>query len=161
MSVFKYHAFIYFLRPPPWITEHFYSTLWKKPCPYAPNSDVDNGGAEPNDMGIGIFRPPRRLVRATVVHIGISRSFFYSVCWMSSGFVSEGLLQAVLLIGCFVLFWAYLWWDCLTYRKHLQEKKSHVADEFINGNLGKNKMSIFVTCLFTVLLLMDIRDHLL
>ncbi len=51
----------------------------KKPCRNAPNSDVDNGGAEPNDVGVGIFRPPCRLVRATVVHIGISRSFFYSV----------------------------------------------------------------------------------
>jgi hypothetical protein len=30
-------------------------------------------------LGVGIFRPPRRLVRATDVHIGISRSFFYSV----------------------------------------------------------------------------------
>ncbi len=44
-----------------------------------PNSDVDNGGAEPKDLGVGIFRPPRRLVRATDVHVGISRSFFYSV----------------------------------------------------------------------------------
>ncbi len=51
----------------------------KKPCRNAPNSDVDNGGAEPNDVRVGIFRPPRRFVRATVVHIGISRSFFYSV----------------------------------------------------------------------------------
>jgi hypothetical protein len=48
----------------------------KKPCRNAPNSDVDNGGSEPNDVGVGIFRPPRRLVRATVVHIGISPSFF-------------------------------------------------------------------------------------
>ncbi len=23
-----------------------------------PNSDVDNGGAEPKDVGVGIFRPP-------------------------------------------------------------------------------------------------------
>ncbi len=51
----------------------------KKPCRNAPNPDVDNGGAEPNDVGVGIFRPPRRLVRATDVDIGISRSFFYSV----------------------------------------------------------------------------------
>jgi hypothetical protein len=28
---------------------------------------------------VGIFQPPRRLVRATVVHIGISRSFFFTV----------------------------------------------------------------------------------
>jgi hypothetical protein len=48
----------------------------KKPCRNAPNSDVDNGGAEPNNVEVEIFRPPRRLVRATVVHIGISRSFF-------------------------------------------------------------------------------------
>jgi hypothetical protein len=54
-------------------------TLIKKPCRNAPNSDVDNGGVEPKDVGVGIFRPPRGLVRATVVHIGISRSFFYSV----------------------------------------------------------------------------------
>ncbi len=51
----------------------------KKPCRNAPNSDVDNGGAEPNDVGVGIFRHPCRLVHATVVHIEISRSFFYSV----------------------------------------------------------------------------------
>ncbi len=51
----------------------------KKPCRNAPNSDADNGGAEPNDVGVGIFRPPRCLVRANVVHIGISLSFFYSV----------------------------------------------------------------------------------
>ncbi len=38
-----------------------------------------NGGAEPKDVGVGIFLPPRRLVRATVVHVGISGSFFYSV----------------------------------------------------------------------------------
>jgi hypothetical protein len=50
----------------------------KKPCRNAPNSDVGTGGAEPKDGRLGIFRPPRRLVRATVVHIGISRSFFYS-----------------------------------------------------------------------------------
>ncbi len=58
-------------------------TLLKKPCRNAPNSDADNGGAEPNDMGVGIFRSIRRLVRATVVHIEISRSFFYSagVCY--------------------------------------------------------------------------------
>jgi hypothetical protein len=49
----------------------------KKPCRNVPNSDVDNGGAEPKDLGVGIFRPPCRLVRATDVHIGISRSFFY------------------------------------------------------------------------------------
>ncbi len=55
------------------------ATLLKKPCRNAPNADVDNGGAEPKDVGVGIFRPPRRLVRSTVVHIGISRSFFYSV----------------------------------------------------------------------------------
>ncbi len=52
----------------------------KKPCRNAPNSDVDNGGAEPNDVRLGIFRPPRRLVRATVVYMGISQNFFYSVC---------------------------------------------------------------------------------
>jgi hypothetical protein len=51
----------------------------KKSCRNAPNSDVDNGGAEPKDVGVGIFLPPRRLVRATVVHVGISGSFFYSV----------------------------------------------------------------------------------
>jgi hypothetical protein len=51
----------------------------KKPCRIAPNCDADNGGAEPNDVGVGIFRPPHRLVRATDAHIGISRSFFYSV----------------------------------------------------------------------------------
>ncbi len=51
----------------------------KKPCRNAPNSDVDNGGAEPKDVGVGIFRPPCRLVSATVVHIGILRSIFYSV----------------------------------------------------------------------------------
>jgi hypothetical protein len=50
----------------------------KKPCRNAPNSDVDNGGAEPNNVGVGIIRPPCRLVRATVAHIEISRSFFYS-----------------------------------------------------------------------------------
>ncbi len=33
----------------------------KKPCRNAPTSDADNGGAEPNDVGVGIFRPPRRL----------------------------------------------------------------------------------------------------
>jgi hypothetical protein len=55
----------------------------KKPCRNAPNSDADNGGAEPNDVGVGIFRSPSRLVRATVVHIGISRSFFYSVILIS------------------------------------------------------------------------------
>ncbi len=44
----------------------------KKPCRNAPNSDADNGGAEPKDVEVGIFRPPRRLVRATVVHIGIT-----------------------------------------------------------------------------------------
>jgi hypothetical protein len=53
--------------------------LLKKPCRNAPNSDADNGGAELNNVGVGIFRPPRYLVRATAVHIGISRSFFYSV----------------------------------------------------------------------------------
>jgi hypothetical protein len=46
----------------------------KKPCRNAPNSDVDNGGAEPKD--IGIFRYPRLLVCATISHIEISRSFF-------------------------------------------------------------------------------------
>jgi hypothetical protein len=51
----------------------------KKACRNAPNSDAENGDAEPNDVGVGIFLPPRRLVRTTVVHIGISRSFFYSV----------------------------------------------------------------------------------
>ncbi len=51
----------------------------KRPCPNPPNSDVDNGGAEPKDVGVGIFRPPHRLVRATDVHIGISRSIFYGV----------------------------------------------------------------------------------
>jgi hypothetical protein len=55
------------------------TALLKKPCRNAPNSDADNGGAEPSDVGVGIFQPPRRLVRATGVHIGISRSFFYSV----------------------------------------------------------------------------------
>jgi hypothetical protein len=45
-------------------------------CRNTPNSDVDNGGVEPKDVGVGIFRPPRRLVRATVIHIGILRSFF-------------------------------------------------------------------------------------
>ncbi len=52
------------------------STLLKKPRRNAPNSDADNCGAEPNDVGAGIFRPLRRLVRATVVHIGILQSFF-------------------------------------------------------------------------------------
>jgi hypothetical protein len=33
MSVFKYHAFIYFLRPPPWRTEH-YSCLPYACTPY-------------------------------------------------------------------------------------------------------------------------------
>ncbi len=28
----------------------------------------DNGSAEPKDVEIGIFRPQRRLVRATVIH---------------------------------------------------------------------------------------------
>jgi hypothetical protein len=42
----------------------------------APNSDVDNGGAEPKEVGVGIFRPPRRLVRATVVHIGFRAAIF-------------------------------------------------------------------------------------
>jgi hypothetical protein len=56
-----------------------YTYTVKKPCRNVPNSDVDNGGAEPKNVGVGIFRPPRRLVRATVVHIGYSRSFFYSV----------------------------------------------------------------------------------
>ncbi len=51
----------------------------KKPGRNAPNSDVDNGGAEPKDVGVGIYRHPHSLVRATVVHIGISHSFFYSV----------------------------------------------------------------------------------
>jgi hypothetical protein len=37
-------------------------------------------------VGVGIFRPPRRLVRATVVHNGISRSFFYSVLSPESQF---------------------------------------------------------------------------
>jgi hypothetical protein len=50
-----------------------------KKCRNAPNSDADNGGAEPNDVGVGIFRSPCRFVRATVVHIDISQSFFYSV----------------------------------------------------------------------------------
>jgi hypothetical protein len=45
--------------------------MWK-----CANSDVDNGGADPKDVWVGIFRPPRRSVRATVVHIGISISFF-------------------------------------------------------------------------------------
>jgi hypothetical protein len=48
----------------------------------APNSDVDNGGAEPKDVGVGNFRHPRHLVRATDVHIGISRSFFNSVLYL-------------------------------------------------------------------------------
>ncbi len=52
----------------------------RKTCRNTPNSDVDNGGAEPKDVGVGIFRPPHRLVRATVVHIGISRSFFTVQC---------------------------------------------------------------------------------
>ncbi len=60
----------------------------KMPCRTAPNSDVDKGGAEPNDVGVGIFQSQRRWVRATVVHSGMSRSFFYSVaipsCWYFS-----------------------------------------------------------------------------
>jgi hypothetical protein len=40
----------------------------QKQCRNSPNSDVDNGGAEPKNVGVGIFRPPRRLVSATVVH---------------------------------------------------------------------------------------------
>jgi hypothetical protein len=47
----------------------------KKPCRNAPNSDVYNGGSEPKDEGVGILRPSSRLVRATVVHIGISPAF--------------------------------------------------------------------------------------
>ncbi len=62
-----------------YISDLVVDALLKKPCRNAPNSDADNGGAEPNDVGVGIFRPPRRLVRATVVHIRISRSFF-TVC---------------------------------------------------------------------------------
>ncbi len=50
----------------------------KKPCRNAPNSDVGTGGAEPKDGGLGIFRPPRRLVRATVVHIGIVVSSWHT-----------------------------------------------------------------------------------
>ncbi len=71
-------AYLRVSYPPPPTHEPY--TI-KKPCRNAPNSDVDNGGAEPNDVGVGILRPPRRLVRATVVHIGISRSFFtvYSI----------------------------------------------------------------------------------
>ncbi len=48
-------------------------------CAKYADNDVDNDGAEPKDVGVGIFRPPRRLVRATVLQIGISLSFFYSV----------------------------------------------------------------------------------
>ncbi len=70
-------------------------TLLKKPCRNAPNSDADNGGAEPNDVGVGIFRPPTRLVRATVVHIGISRSFFYSVGRQMSGELHKAAEQQV------------------------------------------------------------------
>ncbi len=50
--------------------------ILKKAMSECANSDVDNGGAEPKAAGVGIFRPSRRLDRATVVHIGISRSFF-------------------------------------------------------------------------------------
>jgi hypothetical protein len=38
--------------------------------------DVDIGDAEPKDVGVGIFRPPRCLVCATIVHIRISHNFF-------------------------------------------------------------------------------------
>jgi hypothetical protein len=33
-------------------------------------------GQNQRTFGVGIFRPLHRLVRATVVHMGISRSFF-------------------------------------------------------------------------------------
>ncbi len=71
----------------------------KKPCRNPPNSDVDNGGAEPNDVGVGIFRPSRRLVRATVVHVGISRSFFYSVQIHKSHKNQSGTVPPVKLKG--------------------------------------------------------------
>jgi hypothetical protein len=54
--------------------EHCYKKTYRN----VPNSDVDNGGAEPKPVGVGIFRFPRRLVCTTVANIGISRSFFYS-----------------------------------------------------------------------------------
>jgi hypothetical protein len=38
----------------------------KKAMSDALNSDVDNSGAESKDIGVGILRSPRRLVRATV-----------------------------------------------------------------------------------------------
>jgi hypothetical protein len=61
-------------------SKHFhsntYSTLYEKPSGNALNSDFANGGTEPKDVGVEIFRPPCRLVRATVVHIGILHSFF-------------------------------------------------------------------------------------
>jgi hypothetical protein len=71
--------FLVFLKVKKFCSRDLSSYTVKKPCRNAPNSDVDNGGAEPNNVGVEIFRPPRRLVRATIVHIGISRSFFYSV----------------------------------------------------------------------------------
>ncbi len=54
----------------------FHPYTVKKPCQNAPKSGVDNGGGEQKDVGVGIFRSPRRSVSATVVHVGISRGFF-------------------------------------------------------------------------------------
>jgi hypothetical protein len=45
------------------------------------------------DVGVGIFRPSRRLVCATVLHIVISRSFFYSA-YVSQGEETKYLPQA-------------------------------------------------------------------
>jgi hypothetical protein len=67
-------------------------TVKKKPCRNAPNSDVDNDGAEANDEGVGIFRSPRRFVRAIVVHNGISRNFFLQCVVINS--VHSSCLQS-------------------------------------------------------------------
>ncbi len=40
-------------------------TVKKKPRRNAPNSGVENGGAEPKDVGVGTFRPPRRAQLST------------------------------------------------------------------------------------------------
>jgi hypothetical protein len=50
----------------------------KKPCRNAPNSDVDNGGAEPNDVGVGISDPHVVSFAPPLSTSEFRAAFFYS-----------------------------------------------------------------------------------
>jgi hypothetical protein len=58
MSVFKYHAFIYFLRPPPWRTEHWHTlalslTYTDNDTDKETDNDTDTGNETDTDTDTG------------------------------------------------------------------------------------------------------------